>query len=110
LSKNEFISVSEGTETFAIIPANTVASVSVYKLEYDEELNKTSNGDILYNSSNVKPFVVKCNLSDIYTDVNIVLTTKDGKVIEFSPQLSLKDGKVEIVTNSKDLIEDMTRY
>ena len=110
LSKKDFISVSEGTETFAIIPANNVTAVSVYKLEYDEQLNKASNGDMLYNSSDVKPFVVKCNLSDIYTDVNIVLTTKDGKVIEFSPQLSLKDGKVEIVTKNKDLIADNTKY
>lgn len=110
LSKKEFITVSEGTQTFAIIPADTTESVSVYKVNYDEELNKTSNGDLLYNSSKVKPFVIKCNSSDIFSDVKIVLTAKDGTVTEFSPQVSMKDGKVEILTEKKDLIKDLTSY
>ncbi len=110
LSKEEFITVSEGTQTFAIIPADTIAAVTVYKLEYDEGLNEASNGDVLYNSSNVKPFVVKCNSSDIFTDMNIVLTAKDGTVTEFSLQISMKDGKVEIATETEELIKDLTKY
>jgi len=110
LSKNEFITASEGTETFAIIPADTITKVSVYKLKYDEELNTASNGDILYSSSKVTPLIVKCNLSDIFPDVNIVLTAKDGTVTQFSPKISMADSKVEIITNTKGLIEDLTKY
>ena len=110
LSTNEFITASEGTQTFAILPTDTIASVSVYKLEHDNELNKATNGDLLYNSSDVKPFVVKCNFSDIFPDVNIVLTAKDGSVTQFSPKISMKDGRVEIVTETKSFIKDLTKY
>lgn len=108
LSKEEFIDASEGAETFAILPADTVTSVIVYKLEYDSELNEAFNGAVLYTSSESKPFVVKCNFSDLFPDVNIVLTAKDGTITEFSPGLSLKDGKV--VVESNEPIVDLTKY
>lgn len=110
LPKSDFISSSDGLETFAIIPKSTTASVSVYKLIYDEELNKTQKGEEIYNSTEAKPIVVKCNFSDIYPDVNIKVTDKDGTVTEFSPKQSLKDGKLEIVSESKELVEDLTQY
>lgn len=110
LSEAEFISVSEGTETFAIIPTDSTASVCVYKLIYDEDLNKTQNGDLLYSSSQAKPIIVKCNFSDIFPDANIIITDKDGTVTEFSLQLSMKDSKLEIISESKCLIQDLTKY
>lgn len=110
LSKDEFISVSEGTQTFAILPPDSTASVCVYKLIYDEELNKAQNGDLLYSSNQAIPIVVKCNFSDIYPDVNIKITAKDGTVTEFSPQSSMKDGKLEILSEAKHLITDLTKY
>ncbi len=110
LKKEEFISASDGTQTFAIIPDETVKSISVYKLKYDENQNKTQNGDLLYNSPKANPIVLKCNLSDIHPDANIVIVNQDGTVTEFSPQISMKDGKLEIISNSEHLIKDLTKY
>ncbi len=110
LSEEEFISTSNGTETFAIIPTSSTASVSVYKLTYDEDLGKSQNGDLLYNSDQAKPIIVKCNSSDIFPDANIIITNTDGTVTEFAPQISMKNGELEIISESKHLIKDLTRY
>jgi len=110
LSEEVFISASDGTETFAIIPPDSTASVCVCKLIYDEGLNNTQNGDIVYNSSQAKPIIVKCNLSDIFPDTNIIITYKDGTVTEFSLKCSMKDGKIEITSESSHLIQDLTKY
>ncbi len=110
LSKDKFVSASDGTETFAIIPADDVVLVCVYKLVYDQELNKSQSVDLLYSASNADPIVVKCNFSDIYSDVNIKIVQKDGTVTEFSPRVSMKDGKLEIVSESKDAVQDLTKY
>ena len=110
LSKDKFVSASDGAETFAIIPADDVVLVCVYKLVYDQELNKSQSVDLLYSASNADPIVVKCNFSDIYSDVNIKIVQKDGTVTEFSPRVSMKDGKLEIVSEAKEAVADLTKY
>ena len=112
VSENEFVSVSEGTETYVIIPADSTVSVQVCKLtnDYDENIGGTIKSELLYESTKTTPIVIKCNFSDIVSDVNVVIKHGDGTVNEFSPQISLKDGKVEIISESKNLIDDLTKY
>lgn len=109
LSEEDFFSASNGTETFAIIPAESAASLCVYELKYDENLDKTQKGELLYQSSQVGPVIVKCNWSDIFPDAQIVITDNDGAVTEFSLQLSMKDGSLEIISDKKDAIKDLTK-
>lgn len=85
-------------EHYLIIPREPNMKVEVYKesMEADPELIKKF--DV------AKPFIVCCNISDIFPDCKIVITSSDGnKSIEFSPYISLKDGSVQIGDNGIDI-------
>ena len=109
LNEEDFFSASNGTETFAIIPDESAVSLCVYELKYDENLDKTQKGQLLYQSSQAGPVIVKCNWSDIFPDAQIVITDNDGAVTEFTLQLSMKDGSLEIISDKKDAIKDLTK-
>ena len=112
VSEKEFISVSNGTETFLIMPSELTASVQVYKLirGYDKTLKEeTLQSELLYEANNANPIVVKCNFSDVVSDVNIVITYKDGSTVEFSPACSGKGGELYIESKNKELIKDLTK-
>jgi hypothetical protein len=77
-----------GEECYLIVPRYNI-KVSVYKLSMnedggtDKELVKTVK----------EPFFLKCNISDIFPNSEILFEHK-GKEYTYSPYISLKDGSV----------------
>lgn len=57
-----------------------------------------------------EPFIIQCNVSDIFPDVTVELTYQ-GETVEFSPYISLKDGSVQVgdrgLNITKDYLEDL---
>ncbi len=113
VSPEQFIAVSEGHETFAILPAENIKRVCVYSMRYDEEGNGQKDL-LLYDSTNYYtqplPIVVKGNLSDIMPDFAILVTNQSSTSGECCPKVSMKDGKLEIITEQPDYFEDLTMY
>lgn len=111
ITEKEFVVASKGTETYAVIPGSATASVCVNELIYDDDFSNSQKGNTLYQAQNTKPIIVRCNFSDLFADVIITITDQSGAVTAFSPQISLKDGRVVGITSeSKQQIKDLTHY
>lgn len=83
-----------GEECYLIIPKYKNASVSLKELEIrqDGKLQEVGNPYLDYNSCS-GPTLICQNISDIGPNGKITIRYRDD-VIEFSPQLSLKDGSL----------------
>ena len=55
---------------------------------------ETSERFLIYEDGESRPFIIQCNVSDIFPDVTVSLS--DGtETVEFSPFISLMDGSVQ---------------
>lgn len=94
-----------GDELYLIIPCPDIAA-TVYASEVDWESYSYVRGRLL-GVFDGEPFFLRCNVSEIVTNTIVLLTTGDGKTVEFSPSISMKDGTL-IVPQSG--VYDFTRY
>lgn len=81
--------ISDG-DFYLIIPRDPNATVRLYK---NDMLTQTSS--IFYEQPDGSPFVIGCNVSDIFPDVTVSITS-GGETVDFSPFISLKDGSVQV--------------
>ena len=79
-----------GGEYYLIIPRYGDMRVCLYRNDLE-----TMGKSLVQESDNGKPFVVQCNISDIFPDVTVELTYQ-GETVEFSPYISLKDGSIQV--------------
>lgn len=86
-----------GCEVYCIYPCDPNATVAVYKYVYDDPDDYTGRiGDVLYRSESGDPILLRCNQSDIMSDVEIHIVDSGGNVLVWQPSLSLKDGSVAV--------------
>ena len=88
--------VSKG-DYYLIIPRDPDATLQLYVNDME-----TMGTSLIYEEEECRPFIVQCNVSDIFPDVTISLTGGDGTA-EFSPYISLKDGSVQAGEYGLDL-------
>ena len=88
--------VSDG-DYYLIIPRYDNMDLALYHNSIDmmENGDGAEQSDLFYEEKNCRPFIVQCNVSDIFPDVTILFGCEEGGE-EFSPYISLKDGSVEI--------------
>ena len=72
-------------------------SLSLYVNDFD-----TSFSTLRFRDQDCEPFVIQCNVSDIFADVTMRLEY-NGETAEFSPFISLKDGALMIGKRGLDL-------
>ena len=75
---------------YLIIPRYDGMALSLFRGEID-----LTEPILLYEDPNCQPFLLQCNVSDIFADAVIRLTYGD-ETVEFSPFISLKDGSVDV--------------
>lgn len=88
--------LSDG-DYYLVIPRYDGTELSLYRNDME-----TSQSVLIYREHNCRPFIVQCNVSDIFPDATIRLT-HEGETVEFSPFLSLKDGSLDIGEGGLDL-------
>lgn len=78
-----------GGEYYLIVPRHEDMRLALYR-------NDMESGErtLVREEETCRPFVLVCNVSDIFPDATVALT-RDGETVEFSPYLSLKDGSLE---------------
>lgn len=86
-----------GTEKYFIIPRDDM-NINVYKLSLGED--GTMKREFIKNMK--ESFYVTCNESELYSNVLFVLTF-NGKDYEYSPYISLKDGRLVTTDFVKEL-------
>ncbi len=100
-----------GQELYLIIPCDENAHVAVNYVSFDEKNDFALKvEDILYTRDNGAPFLVKCNYSDIFPDSQVVIADSQGRILTFSPTLSLRDGRVNTTVEDGQTIYDFTVY
>ena len=75
---------------YLVIPRYTEMKLSLYRNDI-----VTSSPALVYEEPDCRPFILQCNVSDIFPDAAIQLTY-EGETVEFSPFISLKDGSVDV--------------
>lgn len=82
---------SNGEELYLIVPIQKNVTMDIYSaIMEDSDIVK----DKLIASTN-KPFILKCNISDIIPNI-IIEIKQNNKVYEYSPNISLKDGSLYV--------------
>lgn len=84
-------------EYYLIIPRYSDMSLRLYKGDME-----TMGQTLIYEETACRPFIIQCNISDIFPDASISLS-RDSETVEFSPYLSLKDGSVQVGERGLDL-------
>ena len=87
-----FAATVNGTELYLVIPADANARVFI------DEYNFIENYPIglIYSGYTGTPFLLKCNYSDIESDVRIGIIDASGGHPNFSPYISTMDGSVKV--------------
>ena len=87
--------ITEGQELYAIVPPNKKATITVYPSSVTED------GEYADDRSNPlcigepgEPLLLRCNLSEIYSNVLISATDGGGAVL-FRPSLSMENGHLQ---------------
>lgn len=81
--------ISKG-EYYLVIPRYPDMKLHLYRNDME-----TGQRILIYEETDSRPFIIQCNVSDIFSDVVICLTHQTGAT-EFSPHISLIDGSVEV--------------
>lgn len=76
-----------GDEYYYIIPRYMDMTVDVYSVNIEN-----NDQELIYSNGDGTPFIIKCNESDIFSNVLIKLTTTNGKIVEIVPFISLENG------------------
>ena len=84
-------------EYYLIIPRYPDMSLALYKNDI-----QTDQSALVYEDPVCEPFLIQCNISDIFSDVTVELTYQ-GETVSFSPYISLKDGSVQVGERGLDL-------
>ncbi len=82
---------------YLVIPRYSGMALSLYRNDMT-----TKSSTLVYEDPDCQPFIIQCNISDIFPDVTIRLTHED-ETVEFSPFISLKDGTPIIGENGLDI-------
>ncbi len=112
IKDENFVEASDGKEFFVIVPTDNKASVLINRWVSDDGMNTFYKGEKLYESvSGGEAVIVKCNFSDIFSDVRITVIDSNNASVEFSPQTSMKGGTfgLEIDTENKNWIYDIEK-
>ena len=93
--------MAEGQELYAIVPPNKKATITVYPSSVTED------GEYADDRSNPlcigepgEPLLLRCNLSEIYS--NVLISATDGGAIDFHPSLSMENGHLQEITGVYD--------
>lgn len=83
-----------GEDIYLIVPADSNAQLSVYRCELDDTGETIVESEPLADVSDGTVVLLQCNVSDIIPNALVRITGSNGEVFEFTPYLSLKDGRL----------------
>ena len=82
---------ADGDDIYAIVPADPEAAVTVFS---NDPLAQVNTPTILAAAERGDAVLLRCNVSDIMSNVLVRVTNGNETAFEFSPFLSLKDGRL----------------
>ena len=87
--------MAEGQELYAIVPPCDKGKITVYASGVNEDGQYTEDRTHpLYEGKNGVPLLLRCNLSEIYSNV-LITVTDGGGTIDFRPSLTMENGHLQ---------------
>lgn len=84
-------------EYYLIVPRYADTALRLYRSDIE-----TADRELVWEDPGCRPFIIQCNVSDIFADAVISLTHGE-ETAEFSPCISLKDGSVQVGERGLDI-------
>ena len=98
----EHIVDAGGDELYCITPFNA-AHIAIDEWIIPEGTGQQGYpGEVLYHGSGDQPILIRCNESDLHTNVQINIVDENGNVLIYYPSLNLMDGTVLPAENVYD--------
>ncbi len=108
LITEEHFVTADGAELYAVIPAgdDVLVTVSEYSwMDENGEYAPAAGKELLSVSG--RPVLLRCNISDIMSNLQITAKNSSGKSAAYNPCLSLEDGMLDMLAGG---ICDLTPY
>lgn len=87
--------MTEGQELYAIVPPCDKGKITVYASGVTEDGQYTEDRtQPLYEGKNGVPLLLRCNFSEIYSNV-LITVTDGGGTIDFRPSLTMENGHLQ---------------
>ena len=83
-----------GEDIYAIVPTDSDAQLSVYRCELNEAVEMVVEDESICDVSGGGAVLLRCNISDIMPNTLVRVTDGSGASFEFSPFLSLENGRL----------------
>ena len=110
IPNSNFVQTEYGQELYCIIPQDGMATVSVNQWIVNEENDfEGESGDVLYRSEYGSPILLKCNVSEIVSDAEVLIVDNKGNTLQWCPYISGMDGHV-VTEALEGEIYDFTKY
>ena len=94
--------MGEGQELYAIVPPNEKGTITVYPSTVTEDGEYvTDNSNPLCAGGPGEVILLRCNLSEIYSNV-LISATDGGGAITFRPSLSMENGHMQKIAGVYD--------
>ena len=94
--------MTEGQELYAIVPPCDKGKITVYASGVNEDGQYTEDRtQPLYEGKKGVPLLLRCNLSEIYSNV-LITVTDGGGAIDFRPSLTMENGHLQDTTGVYD--------
>ena len=82
---------------YLVVPRYSGMALAIYKTDIE-----TMEPALVYEDPDCRPFIIQCNVSDIFSDTVIRLTYQ-GETAEFIPFISLENGRPDIGEKGLDI-------
>ena len=94
--------MAEGQELYAIVPPNDKGTIIVYPSTITEDGEYADDkSNPLHAGEPGEPLLLRCNLSEIYSNV-LIAATDGGGAIDFRPSLSMENGHLQEIAGVYD--------
>ena len=94
--------MAEGQELYAIIPPNDKGTITVYPSTITEDGEYADDkSNPLHVGEPGEPLLLRCNLSEIYSNV-LIAATDGGGAMDFRPSLSMENGHLQEIAGVYD--------
>ena len=104
LTSENFIE-TEGLELYFVVTRDDVG-LTVYRQGMDEDTYALTWEESLYVGYEPAPLLLRGNVSEIFPNLSLFIEGQGGETLDYSPCLSLEDGRLE----KARLILDLTPY
>ena len=92
-----------GDEWYVIVPAEDGWKISIESCSWNDDFTESRTEDLLWESDDGFPLILQCNLSDLYSNVQVT-ARKGSREVSWHPYYLTYAGEIEPTDGVKQLL------